>query len=241
MKTILKVLRRKDPDQKAWWQEMIFETEDENASVATALTAICADPSFQDTKGQPVGEIVWDCSCLQKKCGACAMVINGRPRLACDTPLREFKGGPVTLEPLRKFPVVADLAVDRGILYENLKTMKVWYEEAVRAEGPMLDLAYASSRCLQCGCCLEVCPNFYAGGTFAGTAALGPTVRLLASLPEGQKKEVRKAYRDHIYEGCGKSLACRNICPAGIDVDELLVNANAMAVWKRLFGPKGRS
>ena len=43
------------------------------------------------------------------------------------------------------------------------------------------------------------------------------------------------AYKKHIYEGCGKSLACRNICPANIDMDRLLVNSNAITLWKHLF------
>ena len=60
-----------------------------------------------------------------------------------------------------------------------------------------------------------------------------PTARLLTALPESQKKELFKTYKKHIYEGCGKSLACRDVCPAGIEIDKLLVNSNAVAVWKR--------
>ena len=66
-----------------------------------------------DIDGIPVGEIAWECSCLQKKCGACAMRINGVPRLACDTKIGDLKSKTVTLEPLKKFPVVRDLIVDR--------------------------------------------------------------------------------------------------------------------------------
>ena len=40
-------------------------------------------------------------------------------------------------------------------------------------------------------------------------------------------------YRASYYEGCGKSLACQDICPAGIPVEELLVRSNAAAIWKR--------
>ncbi|MBQ4465152.1 MAG: 4Fe-4S dicluster domain-containing protein, partial [Oscillospiraceae bacterium] len=178
----------------------------------------------------------WECSCLQKKCGACAMVINGKPCLACDAKLGDVqKRNVIRIEPLRKFPVVCDLVVDRSILFENLKTLTVWLEEATIAKGEGASLAYEASRCLQCGCCLEICPNFAAGGRFYGMAGFAPTARLISELPPGQQRSLRKLYRKHIYEGCGKSLACRNVCPAGLDIDRLLVNSNAAAIWKFPF------
>ena len=80
---------------------------------------------------------------------------------------------------------------------------------------------------------LEVCPNCIPGETFAGMAGALPAARILAELPEEERKELAAAYRSRIYEGCGKSLACRNICPAGIDIDRLLASSNAAAVWRR--------
>ena len=62
----------------------------------------------------------------------------------------------------------------------------------------------------------------------------GPTATA-DSLTPPQKKEMTRAYRLHVYECCGKSLSCRNICPAGLDIDEILLNSNAIAVWKRFL------
>ena len=162
------------------------------------------------------------------------MVINNRPGLACGTRLSEFKKT-VRIEPLRKFPVIADLIVDRSVLFENLKQMKLWFEETARGKDKAMRISYASSRCLQCGCCLEVCPNFCPGEQYTGMAAAVPMARILAQIPESQKAEMCDMYYHHIYKGCGKSLACRDICPAGIDIDEILLNSNAIAVWKRFF------
>ena len=178
--------------------------------------------------------ISWECSCLQKKCGACAILVNGRPKLACDTFIRDYtKKGRLTLAPLSKFPVIKDLIVDRSILYNNLRGIKNYLEEEVRLTDKNTDTAYEASRCLMCGCCLEVCPNFYVGGDFFGAASFVPATRLMtASDSDGERK---KAYRKHIYSGCGKSLACKDICPAGIDMDKLLSKSNEVAVWKSLF------
>ncbi|HAJ97678.1 MAG TPA: succinate dehydrogenase [Ruminococcus sp.] len=234
MQITLKILRRESPDTSPYWQSIPFQTEDENATVATALTNINSGNGLTDTEGNAVRlPIQWECSCLQKKCGACAMVVNGCPVLACNAQLKQFgKSGTITVEPLRKFPVVSDLVTDRSIIFENLKTLRLWFAQQAQTDG---DIAYESSRCLQCGCCLEVCPNFYAGGEFFGMAGFVPISRILTALPESQKQELCQAYRKRLYEGCGKSLACRNVCPAGIDIDKLLINSNAVAVWKRFF------
>ena len=218
------ILRRESAEAEPYWRSFSYEPQDANETVATALTRL------NETLEQPIR---WECSCLQKKCGACAMVINGVPTLACDAFLRNYQK--IRLEPLKKFPVVADLVVDRSAMRESLKTLRLWLEGEARVSEKVNDIAYEASRCLQCGCCLEVCPNFMTDGTFAGMAGGAPMARLLTELPESQKQEASRLYREHVFEGCGKSLACRNVCPAGLDVDALLVNSNAAAVWKRFL------
>ena len=233
MKVLLDILRCESADAAPWHQCIPFETADTNATVASALTAINADPSLRDTEGRPVTPIRWECSCLQKKCGACAMRINGVPRLACDAQLADL-GETVRLAPLGTFPVVADLMVDRSGMMQQLRDMRLWLETSEPAADPdALAASYEASRCLQCGCCLEVCPNFYVDGDFYGMAAAVPVSRIVAEADEAQMADLRRVYRSHVYDGCGKSLACRDICPAGIDIEGLLVRSNAAAVWKR--------
>lgn len=224
----MRILRRESAASAPCWETIPFSTENENETVATALTRI------NETAEKPIR---WECSCLQKKCGACAMVINGRPALACDTFLKKAaKKGRITLEPLKKFPVVADLIVDRSILFENLRTMELWARGSAAPRGLARDTVYEAGRCLQCGCCLEVCPNFCPGDSFFGAAAFVPASRLLAALPKEQRAEIEKNYREHVYAGCGKALSCADICPAGIDAEQLLARSNAAAVWRRPFG-----
>lgn len=221
------VLRRSGANAQPEWKQYDDQPESEQDTVATALTRL------NETLDDPIR---WECSCLQKKCGACAMVINGVPRLACDTFLRDYQS--LRLEPLRKFPVVADLIVDRGVMRENLQALRLWFEGEAQTGDRSNEIAYEASRCLQCGCCLEVCPNYRADGAFTGMAGGVPMARILAELPERQRREASRLYRERVFEGCGKSLSCRNVCPAGLDVDELLVNSNAVAVWKSFLRRK---
>jgi succinate dehydrogenase / fumarate reductase iron-sulfur subunit len=231
MKIRLDFFRRKRGGEP-YLQSVLFEYSDPKTTVAAALTEINADPECKDIEGKPIGKIKWECSCLQKKCGACAMEIGGRPSLACDSVLSSL-GERVRIEPLRKFPVIEDLTVDRSAVFDRLRDMQVWLDGQAQNDETTTASAYEASRCLQCGCCLEVCPNFCVDDTFVGMAAAVPASRLIAQTDRKQSKELYDLYRKRVYEGCGKSLACRNICPAGIDIDGLLVSSNAAAVWKR--------
>ena len=231
------ILRRKNKEEPAYVQRFLYEPLDPSETVATALRRLNEQEPLLDAEGNAAEPICWENSCLQKKCGACAMVINGRPMLACDANLSALKT-PVKLEPLRKFPVVADLMVDRSILFRNLGDLNVWLSgEAEPSERKNPD-AYEASRCLQCGCCLEICPNFAVDGSFYGMASMVPSARLLVQMAQEQKKELASGYRKHVFEGCGKSLACQDICPAGINLAGLMARSNAAAVFRRLLWKK---
>lgn len=248
IKKVFHIRRQASPTEEPYWQDFPYQTEDAGATVATALAELAARPAdLTETRKQTADggtggrkgkrqrqedrPLAWEHSCLQKKCGACAMVIDGVPRLACDTRLSELKMETVTVEPLRKFPVVEDLKVDRSAMMARLKELSVWYDGEAKATGEKM--AFEASKCLQCGLCLEVCPNFAVDGVFSGMAAMAPMARLIAKLPENQRKKLSKDYQRAVFEGCGKSLACRNVCPAGIDMDGLLARSNGAAVWRR--------
>src|SRR5260370_35141326 len=81
--------------------------------------------------GKQTTPITYDTNCPEELCGSCAMLINGRARLACSA-LLDHLDHPIKLEPFSKFPVVRDLTVDRSVLFENLKKVKAW----VPVDGP---------------------------------------------------------------------------------------------------------
>lgn len=234
VRALIDVMRCEGPGKDSWHQVFAYETADEGATVATALRELNERAELTDVDGRPAERIRWDCGCLQRKCGACAMVINGEPRAACDVRLSEVRGRRVRLEPLRKFPLVADLVVDRSVVFERLKHLEAWTEQELPLPvGERSTRAFEASRCLQCGCCLEVCPNFSVQGSFGGMAAMVELARLLAEASGEERERLRETYRAVIFAGCGKSLACRRVCPAGIDLAHLMARSNAVAVWRR--------
>ncbi len=234
MKYILEIWRQKSIDEKGDFRKYLYETDSESATVASALAELNSKAELTDINGEITDKIAWECSCMQKKCGACAMVINGRPCLACDAKLYENKT--IRIEPLRKFPIIADLMVNRDIIFDNLSRMKVWSEKELIAVDEKNDIMYEASRCLQCGCCLEVCPNFVSGGRFFGMSAMVPSSRLLTGMNKGDAHDLRKQFGKKITDGCGKSFACRNICPTGIDIEKLMARSDAAVLWSFFLG-----
>lgn len=231
---LIDIERCAGPGQPVYLQTFSYETEDEGATVATVLRELNEREPLVDTQGAHADPIRWECSCLQRKCGACAMVVNGVPRAACDVRLAVLRGKRVTLAPLHKFPLVADLVVDRQAVFGRLRQTEVWLQQEVELPtGRRGSTAYEASRCLQCGCCLEVCPNFSTQGTFGGMATMVPFARLLAEADVDERRRLATRYRETVFAGCGKSLACRKVCPAGIDIAHLMSRSNAAAVWHR--------
>lgn len=133
---------------------------------------------------------------------------------------------PIRLEPPSRFPVVRDLAVDRSVLFENLKRVKAWVPVDGTYDlgpGPRIDpesqeKAYPLSRCISCCLCLEVCPQVTRATGFVGAAVLNQ-VRLFNEHPTGKALKTERLHalmgNGGIHE-CAYAQNCVQICPKGI-------------------------
>ncbi len=219
---VLKVKRQASPESKPVWEEFSIPYR-RNMNVISVLMEITANPVTTD--GKKTTPIVYDSNCLEEVCGSCAMLINGRAAMACSALIDKLKQ-PITLEPLKKFPVIRDLAVDRSVLFENLKRVKAWvpidgtYD---LGSGPRLsptdqEYAYPLSRCISCCCCLEVCPQFNENTGFVGAAVISQ-VRLFNTHPTGKalKHERLEAMMgDGGIQECAYAQNCVKACPKEI-------------------------
>jgi succinate dehydrogenase / fumarate reductase iron-sulfur subunit len=162
---------------------------------------------------------------MQAMCGGCAIIINGVPALACATYADEVKGKELVLEPLSKFPVVADLIVDRSIIYQNLINAKAYLESLPKNDHRQHKQQYSVAKCLKCGLCLEVCPNYRPGGEFFG-AVLANEGYLTASQAAEKAPQVVKEYKTHFGAGCSKALSCQSVCPMEIETITSIMRMN---------------
>ena len=221
---IVKIKRQNDPESVAYWQNFSYNGP-EHVTVSAVLDALNYTDDLFDTEGKPASRIRWECSCMQAVCGGCAMVINGVPALACATYADEVKGEQLVLEPLSKFPVVADLIVDRSIIYEQLLRAKTYLEQAAANDNRQYNQQYSVAKCLKRGLCLEVCPNYHPGGEFFG-AVLANESYLVASQSTEKKPQVVKEYKKHFGAGCSKALSCQSVCPMEIETITSIMRMN---------------
>ena len=82
-----------------------------NMNVISGLMEIRRNPV--NANGKKTTPVAWDMNCLEEVCGACSMVINGSPRQSCSALIDQLEQ-PIRFAPMRTFPVVRDLQVDRS-------------------------------------------------------------------------------------------------------------------------------
>src|SRR3954462_5016045 len=219
---IIKIRRQAAPKSQPYWEEFSLPWKP-GMNVISAMMDIAANPVTRD--GNASRPITYDSNCLEEVCGSCAMRINGRARMACSALIDKLEQ-PITLEPLSKFPVIRDLAVDRSVLFENLKRVKAWvpvdgtYDlgSGPRQSQADQEEAYPLSRCISCTCCMEVCPQFNESTGFVGAAAISQ-VKLFNMHPTGKMikhERLQALMGDGGIHECGYSQNCVEICPKDI-------------------------
>src|SRR5690606_29058928 len=102
-KTVTFIISRQDKPDSAAYQEKFEIPYRPNMNVISALMEIQRNPMTAD--GKQTTPVVWESNCLEEVCGACSMVINGKPRQACSALIDQLEQ-PIRLEPMRTFPVV---------------------------------------------------------------------------------------------------------------------------------------
>ncbi|HEY5999832.1 MAG TPA: fumarate reductase iron-sulfur subunit [bacterium] len=167
----------------------------------------------------------FDFVCRAGICGSCAMVINGRPGLACRTLTRNL-GPEITLAPLPFFELIGDLSVNTGKwmrrMSERLETWVHLREDGLdvrRIEAPMdPDLAeqiYLLDRCIECGCCVAACGTARMREDFVGAVGLNKIARFRLD-PRDTRTDEDYYYLvgddDGVF-GCMSLLACHDVCP----------------------------
>jgi succinate dehydrogenase / fumarate reductase iron-sulfur subunit len=231
----VRVRRQDAPDSLPYWQE--FEVPyAPGHNVLSVLMEIRKDP--REVSGKEVSPVVWEANCLEEVCGACSMVINGKARQAC-TALIDKLDSPIVIEPMDKFPVIRDLAVDRSRMFDNLKRIKAWIEidgSHALGPGPRQDPAealtrYKLSTCMSCGVCLQVCPQVALDNKFVGAAIINQ-VQLFNSHPTGKygaAQRLEAVMGEGGIQDCGNAQNCVEACPKKIPLTESIAKIGRQA------------
>lgn len=160
--------------------------------------------------------------CGVKKCGTCAVRVNGRETLSC----WESVDREMVIEPLRHAPVIRDLVVDRAPYEQLVFSMMPWLEREQAYPGFPERLSHRDMEpatnaldCLSCLACYSACPVLDLGDetNFSGPA---PLVQLaqMALDPRDHMDRARIAVDQAGIFNCVSCYKCEEVCPVGIPV-----------------------
>ena len=182
---------------------------------------------LQHIKDELDGTLSFRWSCRMAICGSCGMMINGVPRLACHTFLREFHPGPLRVEALAHFPIERDLVIVMDDFMAKLERVQPWIIPAqprTVAEGEYLQTpaqleAYEQfSGCINCLLCYAACPQYGLDDRFIGPAAVALLHRYnLDSRDAGKQQRMPLVHAEEGVFNCTAVGYCSEVCPKHVD------------------------
>ena len=230
-------IRRFDPEsgEAPYWQEFDVELDPERSVLDGIL----------QVRGDQDGSLAIRCSCQAAICGSCAVKINGRSRLACNTLIgeaaedaqrrfgdrdgvtsQEDTSTAIVVEPMGNMPVIKDLIVDMdAVHWKKVQRVVPWLipdgpppdREYIVPKESMIDITQAMA-CIHCGACVSACLSLEVDPDFVGPAALAKAYRFVGDPRDGQTEQRLKdlAEDPHGIYDCTHCFQCVEVCPKDV-------------------------
>jgi succinate dehydrogenase / fumarate reductase, iron-sulfur subunit len=196
------------------------------------------DTINEEMEARGVDPVAFEHDCREGICGACSLVINGRPHgplhgiTTCQLHMRHFKDGDtIWIEPWRAkaFPVIKDLVVDRTAFdkiiqaggFVSVDTGGVPDANAILIPKNIAEQAIDAAACIGCGACVAACKNASA------MLFVSAKVSQLTLLPQGQPERYQRVEAmvkkmDELgFGSCSNTYACEAECPKEISVKNI--------------------
>lgn len=227
----LHVWRQKNAKDKGRMVKYDAKNISSNASFLEMLDVVNEDLIKKNEE-----PIVFDHDCREGICGACSLTINGIPHgpergtTTCQLHMRSFKDGDtIFVEPFRAraFPVLKDLAVDRGAFdrviqaggFISVNSGGAQDANNIPVKKSEADKAFDAAACIGCGACVAACKNASA------MLFVSAKVSHLGLLPQGQPERDRRVWKmvqqmdAEGFGNCTNQYECEAACPKEISVD----------------------
>src|SRR5688572_25075035 len=189
-------------------------------------------------------------NCKAGKCGSCSAEINGRPRLMCMTRLSDYPADrPVTVTPMRAFPVIKDLVTDVSWNYEVNRRMPAF--EPRKPDFPdgtwrmyqhEVDRPQEFRKCIECFLCQDVCHVLRTHHKHA--EFMGPAFLTRAAVYETHPLDTADRTQHLKDEGgigyCNITKCCTEVCPEGIRITDNAIIPLKERVVDRFYDPVKR-
>ncbi len=168
----------------------------------------------------------WNCKAA--KCGSCSAEINGKPALMCKTRVEDLPEGPISVAPMRSFPLVKDLVTDVSRNYEINASIPQFTPADDPSEGPWriqqedIERVYEFRKCIECFLCQDVCHINRDHGLSA--QYFGPRFFVRVASLEMHPKDVLDRREQTRAEGgigfCNVTKCCTDVCPEHIHITD---------------------
>ena len=186
-------------------------------------------------------------NCKAGKCGSCSAEINGKPRLMCMTRMDQIDvSEPVTIEPMRTFPLIKDLVTDVSWNYEVKKKIKPFKprkpdapDGTWRVMQEDIERVQEFRKCIECFLCQDVCHvlrEHHLHDEF-----IGPRFFVYAAGIEMNPLDVEDRIADlkeeHGIGYCNITKCCTVVCPEHITITDNAIIPLKERVVDQFFDP----
>jgi succinate dehydrogenase / fumarate reductase iron-sulfur subunit len=168
-------------------------------------------------------------NCKAGKCGSCSAEINGKPRLLCKARVRDYteNGTPITVHPIKTFPLIKDLVTDVSWNYRVSEKIKPFTPRA-NAPKPLVmqqidvDRIQEFRKCIECFLCQDVCHilrEHNRKDAFYGPRQLIKLANL--DMHPYDSLDRREMIREEAGVGfCNITKCCAEVCPEHINLTD---------------------
>ena len=107
------------------------------------------------------GDLACRWNCKAGKCGSCGAEVNGKPKLMCMDRLDNYPAGePISIRPMKTFPVIKDLVCDVSFNFEVNKKIPAFKPKPGtdwKFSQEEADRVQEFRKCIECFLCQNVC------------------------------------------------------------------------------------
>ncbi len=186
-------------------------------------------------------------NCKAGKCGSCSAEVNGHPKLMCMTRMSDMpQDKPVTIQPMKAFPVIRDLVTDVSINYRIKKKIRQFKprppdapDGTWRMAQSDIDRVQEFRKCIECFLCQDVCHVLREHNLHEEFA--GPRHMVYAAALEMHPLDVEDRREDlknaHGIGFCNITKCCTNVCPENITITDNAIIPLKERVADKFYDP----
>jgi succinate dehydrogenase / fumarate reductase iron-sulfur subunit len=220
------------------------EFKDYKTPITAGMVVLDAIHQIQAEQANDLA-VRWNCKA--GKCGSCSAEINGMPKLMCMTRMNQLPTEePITVQPMKAFPLIRDLVTDVSWNFEVKKRIKKFKPRKPDAPDGTWRMSQSDAdrvqefrKCIECFLCQDVChvlrdhqlhDEFIGPRFFVYAAAL-------EMQPLDEEDRIPDLRKQHGIGYCNITKCCTKVCPESITITDNAIIPLKERVVDRYFDP----